>query len=85
MPIYNDELPPLSDEDIFMLNQKAFYAKNYKSCYEREEFGRLTAHLSYGNYEFSRRICKKILVGINKASSDEIEPYLYSLVTNLTI
>lgn len=50
-----------------------------KSGYESLEFARLMAHLSFDNYDYSRMVAKKVLVGINKSNSDEIEPYLYVL------
>lgn len=56
-----------------------------KSGYAREEFGRLIGHLSYGNEDFARRISKRIIVGINKANQDEIEPYLHTLVVLLAM
>lgn len=34
----------------------------------------------YGNYDFSKRVSKRVLIGVNKASSDELEPYLHALV-----
>lgn len=43
-----------------------------KFGFECFELGRLVAHVSYENYEFSNRIAKKILVGINKSNGDDI-------------
>ena len=59
-----------------MLNQKAFINKGIRCGYESLEFGRLLAHLSCENYEFSRRVAKKVIIMANKANGDEIEPCL---------
>ncbi|CDW78148.1 ubiquitin carboxyl-terminal hydrolase family protein [Stylonychia lemnae] len=77
MAMFPEELPPLSDEDIFMLNQKAFWSKNMKAGYQRVEFGRLIAQMSFFNLQFSRKVAKRLVIGLNKASADEVEPYLY--------
>jgi len=37
------------------------------------------AHMSFENKEFSIRMGKIILIGINKCSADEIRPYLEAL------
>ena len=50
--------------------------------FEVIELSRLLAHVSYENYDFSLKICKKILVGINRCNGDEIKPYL-EVVSNL--
>jgi len=39
----------------------------------------------YGNYNFSKKISKRVLIGVNKASSDEIEPYLHAVVSILHV
>ena len=48
------------------------------------QLGCLIAHISFGNYEFSHKIGKRLLIGINKCGGDDIrshldalEPYLY--------
>ena len=55
-----------------MLTLKSFYAKAIKYGYSTLELGRLAAHVSFDNYQFSMRICKKILVGINKSNGDDV-------------
>ena len=68
-----------------MLKQKAFYTKNLKAQYEKVEFGRFINHLCFCNFEFSRKMAKRILIGINKANSDEIGGYLCALVPYLAM
>ena len=50
-----------------------------------QNLGCLIGHISYNNYEFSNRIAKKILVGINKCNGDEIRPYLEVLEPFLSL
>jgi hypothetical protein len=59
-----------------MLLLKQFYVKTLKFGFVGITLGQILAHVSFENHDFSFRIAKKILVGINKCSGDEIRPYL---------
>ncbi len=59
-----------------MLLLKQFYAKTLKYGFVCITLGSLIAHMSFENPEFSFKIAKKLLVGINKCNGDEIRPYL---------
>ena len=59
-----------------MLLLKQFYNKAMRFGYQTVEAGLLAAHLSFENYQFSEKMAKKILEGINKANGDDVEPCL---------
>lgn len=41
--------------------------------------GYLIAHISFENHDFSHKIGKRLLTGINKCNGDDIRPYLEAL------
>lgn len=59
-----------------MLQLKQFYAKAVKYGYELMELSRLCAHVAYENFQFSNKIAKKLLVGINKGTGDDVQGVL---------
>ena len=69
----------LSADDIEMLMLKQFYSKALKYGFTCALVGLLIAHISFLNYDFSKKIGKKLLTGINKCNGDDIRPYLDAL------
>lgn len=59
-----------------MLLIPELYIKAIKYGYETKELGLLVAHMAFNNLEFSKKIAKKLLTGINRANGDDIEPCL---------
>ena len=48
------------------------------------EISKAIAHYSYDNFEFSKKICKILLRGINKSDYDKVKNYL-EVVTQLSM
>lgn len=78
-------VPRLKYGDVYMLSRKEFIEKALRSQYESLELARLLTHLSYENYDFSKTVARRALIGINKANSDEIQGYLLLITHLLTI
>ena len=64
---------------------KIFYENVSKHGYEMEEFAKCTAHLSYKNKEYSKKLAKHILKGVNNTQADEIAPFLELMKQYLSI
>jgi len=64
---------------------KQVYAKVFSYSYMNVNIGVLLAHMCFENKEFSAKMGKLILVGINKSNADEIRPYLDALLQYLSI
>ena len=47
-----------------------------KNGYQSIEVGFLSAHVGYENLKFSRSLSKNLLLGINTANGDNLQPYL---------
>ena len=77
-PIPVLELPDDCNKAVFISQKplKKFYENASKHGGSTEEYARLIGHLCYGNKEFSRKLAKHILKGVNAISTDEILPYL---------
>jgi hypothetical protein len=73
---YQIEFPPLSDECIEMLFHKQFINKALKWGQEMIEYSRLVSHLSFENENFSRRVCRTLLIGLGKANAEEALPLM---------
>ena len=56
-----------------------------KCHYEVLEYSRLLSHISFYNAEVSRVICKKALVGLNKASADETFNFIQVIVQLISL
>jgi hypothetical protein len=69
---YDNYAVVLHPEDIKLLTMKQFYNKAMKCGYECNELGRLAAHVAYENKIFSCRVAKRVLIGINKATNEEV-------------
>ena len=50
-----------------------------------EEFAKCTAHLCYRNREYSKKLAKHILKGVNNTQADEIAPFLELMKQYLSI
>jgi hypothetical protein len=77
----NEELLPLSNEDnksVFIQSKtfKIFYENVSKHGYEMEEFAKCAAHLCFKNKEYSKKLGKHILKGVNNTQADDIAPFL---------
>lgn len=68
-----------------MLSQKAFIEKSLKCNQSAVEVSKLLCHLACENRDFSRKLAKRSLIGVNKAAGDEIFPYITVLAQQLSI
>jgi hypothetical protein len=73
---YDDYIVCLHPEDLKMLTLKQLYSKAMKNNYETAELGKLAAHVAFENRSFSKKLAKRILIGINKSNGDDIQPSL---------
>jgi hypothetical protein len=55
-----------------MLQLKQFFIKAMKFGYHTIELGRLASHVGFENLEFCRQISKKIVLGFNKTTGDDV-------------
>lgn len=77
-PIPTLSLPDICNKAIFISQKplKKFYENASKHGGATEEYARLVGHLCYRNKEFSRKLAKHILKGVNAITADEILPFL---------
>ncbi len=59
-----------------MLALPAFYLKALKFNFFNLSIGGLLGHVCFENYDFSHKMGKKLLVGLNKCNADDVRPYL---------